>query len=277
MPTTPENDLLVKLASAIAFAPHRFVVVGGAAHQLFRCSELAQPTDIPVLRTTDADVAVHLDTPASTPRLDERLEALGLRGELSGDATPAVTRYVLESAPEHFVEFIARRPGNGATRDGARPPTKHVAGVVVQLLPHVDLLLAEPWRVELREADGFAVEGAPLSLQIVNAASYLAQKLLVLEKREPAERAKDIVYIHDTLVLFAPHLEQLNTLWRKVETPSSKRARKTAELARALGAAVGDDVRSAAQLLRSIERPYRPDARALVATLDEGLRRVFRQ
>ncbi len=104
--------------------------------------------------------------------------------------------------------------------------------------------------------DGYAVEGVPLSLQVVNPASYLSQKLLVL---------------------FAPHLEKLNALWRKVETPSPKRARKTAELARALGAEVGDDVRRAAQLLREIERPYRPDARALVATLNEGLRRVFSQ
>lgn len=252
-------------------------MIGGAAHQLFRRAGPAQATGIPVLRTTDADVAVGVSAALPSLRMDENLGALGFREELSGEATPPVTRYVLESAPEHYIEFIARRPGSGETRSGASPPTRTFAGIVVQLLPHVDLLLAEPWRVELREDDCFAVEGAPLSLQIVIAASYLAQKLLVLEKRGPAERAKDIVYIHDTLVLFAPYLEQLNTLWRKVETPSSKRARKTAELARALGAAVGDDVRNAAQLLRAIERPYRPDARALVATLDEGLRRVFRQ
>ncbi|MCY3002064.1 MAG: GSU2403 family nucleotidyltransferase fold protein [Planctomycetota bacterium] len=274
---TPENELLVKLARAIAVAPDRFVVIGGAAHQLFRRAELAQDTDIPVLRTTDADVAVDVDAALPSLRVDENLRTLGIREELSGEATSPVTRYVLESAPEHYIEFVARRPGSGQTRSGANPPTKSFAGVVVQLLSHVDLLLAEPWRVELREEDGFAVEGVPLSLQIVNPASYLAQKLLVLEKRGPDERAKDIVYIHDTLVLFAPHLEELNALWRKVETPSPKRARKTAELARALGAAVGDDVRNAAQLLRAIERPYRPDARALVATLNEGLRRVFSQ
>jgi hypothetical protein len=99
----------------------------------------------------------------------------------------------------------------------------------------------------------------------------------VLDKRGPEERAKDVLYIHDTLVLFAPHLDRLAALWRRVESPTSKRARTTVKRARAISASVSDDVRNAAQLLRAIERPHRPDAGALVATLDEGLRRVFPQ
>ncbi len=150
------------------------MVVGGAAHQLFRRAELAQATDIPVLRTTDADVAVDVSSGIPIAGLDDRLQVQGLRASMSGDATPPATRYVLESAPEHFIEFIARRAGNGETRSGQRVSTKNVAGVVVQLLAHVDLLLAEPWRVELRAADGFPVEEADLSLQVVNPASYLA-------------------------------------------------------------------------------------------------------
>ena len=50
-------------------------------------------------------------------------------------------------------------------------------------------------------------------LQIANAASFVAQKLLISELRPPRKRAQDILYIHDTLDLFGAELTSLNAIW----------------------------------------------------------------
>ena len=54
--------------------------------------------------------------------------------------------------------------------------------------------------------------GAPHSVLIANPVSYLAQKLLISAKRTPGARAKDILYIHDTLSLFARSLAELHDM-----------------------------------------------------------------
>ena len=69
------------------------------------------------------------------------------------------------------------------------------------------MLLISPWTVTLQ------ARGAPHSVLIANPVSYLAQKLLISAKRTPGARAKDILYIHDTLSLFARSLAELHDIW----------------------------------------------------------------
>ncbi|MGA7794916.1 MAG: hypothetical protein WCA19_17900 [Candidatus Acidiferrales bacterium] len=48
-------------------------------------------------------------------------------------------------------------------------------------------------------------------LQIANPASFLAQKILIRGERDTKARAKDILYIHDTIVVFSGYFE--GPLW----------------------------------------------------------------
>lgn len=41
------------------------------------------------------------------------------------------------------------------------------------------------------------------------------QKLLVLDRRPRVKQAQDVLYIHDTLELFAPELHELARVWRE--------------------------------------------------------------
>ncbi|MCK6447826.1 MAG: nucleotidyltransferase domain-containing protein [Planctomycetes bacterium] len=275
MPLDPEAELLVVLARAVSPAPELFVVIGGAAHKLFRSAALAQPVDFPALRTFDTDVAIDASLKADSFRVDEQLSKFGFHEKQFGGTTPPVTRHESRSLPNHYIEFVTHRTGSGETRLGVGRSTKQIAGTVAQRLPHVDLLLQFPWTIELRPSDGYDVGDDRLSLRIANAASYLAQKLLVLERRDERMRAKDLVYVHDALMIFAAALDQLAELWRRIEPPGSKRARKVARLAREHGKAIDDDVRRAVDLLEALERPTRPTPTSFAAALSAGLRRVF--
>ena len=48
---------------------------------------------------------------------------------------------------------------------------------------------------------------------VANPVSYIVQKLLVHARRKPDDRSKDVLYIHDTLTLFAGSLPVLCQLW----------------------------------------------------------------
>ncbi|MBI5435063.1 MAG: hypothetical protein HZA52_19670 [Planctomycetes bacterium] len=275
MASDPEAELLVALARVVGQAPERFVVIGGAAHKLFRSSELAQPVDFPALRTFDTDVAIDTSSKADAFRIDEQLRKFGFDEQRSGDTTPPVTRHSSRSLPNHYIEFVTHRTGSGETRRGVGRPTEQIAGTVAQRLPHIDLLLRSPWTIELRASDDYDVGADTLSLRIANAASYLAQKLLVLAKRDERTRAKDLVYVHDALMIFAPVLDQLAELWKQVEPPGSRRARNVARIARERGEIVNDDARRAVALLEALDRPTRPEPASFVAALNAGLQLVF--
>lgn len=48
---------------------------------------------------------------------------------------------------------------------------------------------------------------------VANPVCFIAQKLLISGKRPPRERAKDVLYIHDTLELFGGSIPELRALW----------------------------------------------------------------
>jgi len=147
--------------------------------------------------------------------------------------------------------------------------------VSAERLRHVDLLLACPWTVELTSADGYAVGEHPFPIKICNPASYLAQKVLALPSRRPSKRGKDILYIHDTLLLFGAAFEELQTLWMAEIRP--RLAKKA--LAQVLGASqqffgdVTDLSREAANVARGAGRSI--SAGELAAACRLGLSEVF--
>lgn len=50
-------------------------------------------------------------------------------------------------------------------------------------------------------------------MQIANPASFLAQKILIHEQRNYKDRAKDLLYMHDTIEAFSEALDELQKLF----------------------------------------------------------------
>lgn len=123
-----------------------------------------------------------------------------------------------------------------------------VAGVTSQNLRHVDLLLDSPWVVQLSQENGFAFE-SPKQIPIAHPTRFIAQKLLIHDRRDRRSRAKDILYLHDTIELLGGALNVLQEEWRLLEQGLSENAvvslRKAIE---GVSSKVTDDLRNAAQI-----------------------------
>ena len=57
------------------------------------------------------------------------------------------------------------------------------------------------------------------TVQIANPASFLAQKILIHEQRDYRDRAKDLLYTHDTIEVFSETLDELQKLFRGAVVP----------------------------------------------------------
>ncbi|SRR5579872_4917704 len=208
----PENEPFVRLVQALTPWLEQIVIIGGWAHRLYRLHPLSQPLRFAPLMTFDTDVAIPEKLPAFEQDLHDRLEQSGFKEELLGDHRPPVSQYRLkEDSSGFYAEFLSPLIG-GVENRGKPTATITVAGVTSQKLRYLDLLLHSPWRVTLAATGGFPVQ-QPTVLQIPNAASYLAQKILIHDKRDSRERAKHIVYTHDTIQTFGRSLAQLQKEW----------------------------------------------------------------
>jgi len=83
--------------------------------------------------------------------------------------------------------------------------TARIAGVSSQKLRYIDLLLIAPWTVEIGRETRYPTR-QDRRIQLPAPASFLAQKVLIRHERDRADRAKDLLYIHDTIQTFGPSL-----------------------------------------------------------------------
>jgi hypothetical protein len=67
------------------------------------------------------------------------------------------------------------------------------------------------------------------AVPVANPASFLAQKILIHEQREYKDKAKDLLYLHDTIELFSETLDEWSELFRGVVEPKLH-PRRVAEL-----------------------------------------------
>jgi hypothetical protein len=261
----------------LALAPYLddVVFVGGWAQRLFRLHPLAASTAPAPLMTLDADIAVPMTLSNRGRTLRELLLGAHFVENLSGNESPPKTKYHLDAAGSVSVEFITPLVGGGFRRDGTVDATAKILGVSAEKLRHVGLLLSCPWTVELTSADGYTVGEHPFPIKICNPASYLAQKVLALPSRRPSKRGKDVLYIHDTLLLFGAALDELRALWiAEIRPQLAKKA-----LAQVLGASerffgdVTDLSREAADVARGAGRSMW--AGELAAACRLGLSEIF--
>lgn len=163
------------------------------------------------------------------------------------------------------VELLTNLKGGLIKRGGRRDATARVGGTTAQRLRHIDLLFVGPWEVRLDSNTAPAV-ASPARVRVPNAVAYIVQKLVASE-RTKGDRAKDVLYLFDTLRLFADAETELRNLWTSVVGPALSAAdrRKARRRVEQL-TADAEEVIQASRIARSAGRasPPGPDEVAAV-------------
>lgn len=223
------------------------VLIGGWAHRLHRLDSRARTLDYVPLTTLDGDVAVPPKLKKEESSVRKRLLDAGFEEEFVGEDQPPATHYHYGSRGGFYAEFLAPLVGSEHDRRGKRKATKEVGGVSSRLLRYIEILLISPWSIELGEQNGYPLS-PKRTVQIANPASFLAQKILIHYERDYKDRAKDLLYMHDTIEVFSESLGELQEIFRNDVAPKLHR-RRVAELESAadrLFGNVDDTIREAA-------------------------------
>jgi hypothetical protein len=206
-----DREAFATLAAALAPWGNQLVFVGGWAHRLYRLHPKAVAPNYQPLTTLDADIAFAEREPLEGDILT-RLRESGFKEELAGTHRPPVSQYTLgEEGNGFYAEFLTPLVGPPVTRDGTPKVTLAKAGITAQRLRYLELLLRSPWTVTVNAEWGAE---APQDLRIPNPVSFIVQKLLIHDQRNANKKAQDLLYIRDTLELFADDLDALASLWR---------------------------------------------------------------
>jgi hypothetical protein len=268
------DDLSGSVSLVNALRPWRkeLVIVGGWAHRLHRLHPWAGSPVYAPIRTRDADVAFSLDL---APHGDIRSAPLaaGFTESLSSDHRPPISDYRLgEEDGGFYVEFLAPLKGSELKRNGGEDATVKRAGVTAQKLRYLDLLLMHPFEVRLDDRVDSAL-AKPADVQIANPVSFIAQKLLIRQARKPEKQAQDVLYIHDTIELFAGRLGELHTLWLEVIRPQlhGKTVKELDQLREAHFGKVDDVMRRATRI--PVARGLTPERMLTMCAL--GLEEMF--
>lgn len=243
-----DRQAFAKLIDALAPWGHQLVFVGGWAHRLYRFHPRAEVPAYQPLVTLDVDVAF-AQSEQLAGSIQAGLREAGFEQQLTGEHRPPVSRYTLgDDAPGGFyAEFLTPLIGRKFTKDGTPLVTLEKAGVTAQRLRYLELLLQSPWTVTLDDTWGIA---SPLALRIPNPVSFIVQKLLIRDDRARDKKAQDLLYIHDTLELFAPELDELALIWRQQVRGAmhEKWARKLQQTIEAAFGELNDEIRNAAAI-----------------------------
>jgi hypothetical protein len=263
---------MARLVNALRPWLGKLVVVGGWAHRLHRYSDLANPPGYQPILTLDADLAFSLGE-SLEGNIAQALRAAEFREVLSGEHRPPVSHYTLgREGGGFYAEFLAPLVGSATRRNGEPNATMSKAGITAQKLRYMDVLLVHPTIVELGGPAPFPLD-PPAEVKLANPVSFVVQKLLIQHERRPEKRPNDVLYIHDTLDLFAEHMDGLEEIWRERVRPSlaPRTARRVEQLARDQFNSVTDDIRAAARIPQ--DRTLTPDdVRSLCAY---GLDAIF--
>jgi hypothetical protein len=268
----PELEAFSKFIVALEPWLGKVVLVGGWAHRLYRLDPRARKLDYLPLTTLDGDVAVPTKLKKEGATVRKRLLEAGFEEEFIGEDRPPATHYHYGKGGGFYAEFLAPLEGSEYDRNGKRKATKEVSGVPSQLLRYIDILLLSPWKVELGKENGYGMS-PKRTVQIANPASFLAQKILIHELRDYKVKAKDLLYMHDTIEVFSENLDELQELFRSDVAPKLH-PRRVVELEGAayrLFGKVKDTIREAA--LMAVGRKLSPER--LAETAQAGLKELF--
>ncbi len=207
-----DREAFTKLVKTLSPWAHQLVFVGGWAHRLYRLHPQSVVPSYQPLATLDADVAF-----AQNEQFDGSIKAplheAGFQEELTGNHRPPVSQYTLGNGEANgfYAEFLTPLIGRAIARDGTPIATLTRADVTAQRLRYLELLLRSPWSVTLDANWG---ADPRIDLRIPNPVSFIVQKLLIQDDRLPDKKAQDVLYIHDTIEMFADDLDGLAKIWK---------------------------------------------------------------
>lgn len=214
------NDLesFAKLVQALHAWRGHLIFVGGWAHRLHTMHAEASKLEFQPVFTKDVDLALNRPPPEHGSIKDALIEH-GFTEQFSGEAKPPATHYVLGNETSGFyAEFLTPLVGSGYKRGGVPDATALVSGISAHKIAHLGLLMIDPWVVTIGEDTGVPL-AAPVDLQVVNPLCFMLQKFLILEDRQKKKRRQDLLYVHDTLMLFGEKLEVFQKNWQEVIKP----------------------------------------------------------
>ncbi|MFM0441594.1 GSU2403 family nucleotidyltransferase fold protein [Paraburkholderia strydomiana] len=270
-----------RLAETLMPWRQQIVFVGGWAFRLYQYAPRAYKPDFGAIFTQDADVAY---APRAPLEGDIKAALLGAgfseEPNFSGDFKPPAMRYTLADADGFYAEFLTPLGGSSGWKRGKNPgervrdATAINAGVVAQKLPHLEVLLHEPWLVTIPAEDSGLGEPV-VGIQVPNPVSFMIQKILIRDDRDPRKRAQDVLYIHDALITFGAMIEdELGPAWKELErTLTSQQQKSVYTGVEALFGDVNDLIREAAGIPAG-DRPNM-DPAALLAVCQEGFGELF--
>jgi hypothetical protein len=260
--------VLGRALEALSPVRDRLVVVGGTAHRLFPLHELGRQPSHELLVTEDVDLAAPLELQhGGGSDLADRLMRAGFEEEVRGADEPAYV-YRLQGDDGAYLEFIANLAGSGSRRGGRRDSSMRFSGIHAQKLRHVDVLLHAPWQI-----DTF-LDDKGLRLRVVNPLAFLTQKLLTLEHRRPAKQSKDLLYVFDTLAIFAESLHELASRRPDLVPDLSRKSRSLILGAATKTCFVESAVSRGAAAIAAEQRDHPPDSAQIVGACELGLRRA---
>lgn len=203
-----EKDLLSLVKTLEVLTPYldEIVIIGGWVPFLYRKYGQILSRH-PSVRTTEIDVAVPTRVEErGRPTINELLLSEGYGTTLYGsDFT--VVKYVLASLGAE-IEFLTPEVG----RPGREVRTVQ-RGLAAQSLRYLNILLDHT--KEIKISDNLSGQDIDLVVKVPSPGAFVYQKGLVLPRRRPSKRPKDLYYIFD--ILDSPG-ESRDSILREIHT-----------------------------------------------------------
>ena len=244
------NDLeaFAKLVQALAPWRQQLIFIGGWGHRLHLLDARANRPDYQPVFTRDTDLAFANKEPIEGD-IKQALMQHGFQEELSGDHRPPAAHYTLgDEAGGFYAEFLTPLAGSGRKRSGKADATMAKAGISAQKIRYLDILLVEPWVINVGPQEGVPLP-ARMDVQVANPLCFMVQKFLIQQYRPANKRAQDVLYIYDTIELFGALLDEFNAHWHARVAPAlGDLAHEVRKLCTQTFADVNDMVRDAARI-----------------------------
>ncbi len=212
------------------------------------------------------DIDIVIGEKGVLPDLSEALKAARFEEVPRGVTTPPSIIY--RAPGGDYVQFLCRRTGAQGGRSGSRAHVEKAYGLVAESLTHVEILAFESWEFDLPGEDDV------LKARVVHPACFILQKGLISESRSLGERAKDLLYVHDTLRLFDP-AELRGTAQQALEHLSKGERRKFAHWRKATLQSDAGIAHSAAGIANASARSGRLTGDVVRETCSLGLELLF--
>jgi len=245
------NDLqaFAKLVQALDPWRGQMIFIGGWGHRLHTLHPDASKQTFEPVFTRDTDLAFAHRAPLEG-NIKEALVEHGFNEEFFGASKPPAAHYTLGTEENGFyAEFLTPLIGSPYKRNREPDATAAVAGISAQKIAHLGVLLVNPWIMRVGPEIGVPLE-RPVDLQVANPLCFMVQKFLILDDRTKKKRQQDLLYVHDTLLLFGHMLPEFKKTWRDIVKPSLS-PKEAAAVEREVPLAfsrVSDDIQAATRI-----------------------------